>query len=506
MTRDVYSNYAIRRAAWQFLSGKAASALLTFIILLYLVRMLSVFDYGAYVVFIAGTEIGIALAGLGLPWLGARYIPEYRLRASGSDLGRLCLQLMLCQALALIALVAIVAFAMDIYLSWADLLAHRRASWFALALLLTEGLGRFVREGLMAPLILQGQARVSLVLRQSLFLTTIVAFSFAGSTELIWVLAAEVGASLAGYLVSVISFVWHLRSLRGQVGESGWQEPRVTNQWRIALRMYVAQLISLTYSPQVLINIVQRALGAESAAVFGFLRTLYEQVARYLPATLLFTVIRPKLMAIHLQGGVSGLTRQVNLVGKVSLFVLMPIVMIVALGGDGMVSLLSGGKFMGEGLLLLGLLIALVPCSQRQLLETVAVVTGRAGLCTFASVFGLLALPFMIYLLDQGFGLWAPVLAILFGQITLNATMLLGLKQIGYQADWRGATKLAASAIFAGLVSVGVPSIERNVIWLGLGCLLATLLFLALVWWLQAFTLEERQRFDGLIGRQLFTR
>lgn len=506
MNQDVYSSRGIRCAAWQFLSAKAVSAMLTFMILLCLVRLLPVAEYGAYVVLIAGTELGFAIAGMGLPWLAARYLPEYRLHATGPILARLCRQLLLWQFLALMVLAGIIALAMDAYLHWAGLAVHRGAAWFALALLVTEGLARFVREGLMAPLMLQGQARVSLILRQASFLAATAALSFASRPELIWVLAAEVAASFASCLVATLALGWHLGSLRGQNGVTGWQEPGIADQWRVATRMHITRLISLAYSQPVLINLVQRSLGAEAAALFGFLRTLYEQIARYLPATLLFTVIRPKLMASHLQVGMSDLARSVNFVGKLSLFVLLPIIVLVALGGDGLVSLLSGGKFTYGWSLLLGLLLALVPCSQRQLLETVAVASGRSGLCALSSAIGLLAMPLMIYLIDQGLGLWAPVLATLFGQFVLNTTLLLGLFQIGYRADWRGAIKLVASAILAGIVAGGVSSRESVMIWLALAWFVAVVVFLAMAWWLNAFTQEERQRLDGLIGRQLFAR
>lgn len=506
MSEGVYSAPALKRATWQFLTGKALSATLTFIILLWLVRLLPLAEYGAYVVLIAGTELGFALAGLGFPWLAARYLPDYRLHAGGSTLTRLCRRLILWQMLAFVVLAIVIVAVLDIYLTWAELSAHRTAAWFALALLVFEGLARFLREGLMAPLMLQTQARLSLVLRQLVFLAVIAALAYAGQADLVWVLAAEAFASVLGLLIAGIAITRHLHKLREQVAEPGWQEPRMVEQWRIALRMHAANIVTLAYGPQVFLNLIQRALGAEAAALFGFIRVLSDQVARYLPALLLFTVLRPKLMASHLQGSMPAMTWQVNLVGKLSLFVLLPIIVLVALIGDTLVSLLSGSKFTEGGSYLLGLLLALVPFSQRQLIETVAVAAGRAGLCTLGAVLGMLALPLMLLLLEMGFGLWAPVLAILFGQIIFNATVLTGLFRIGYKADWHGAAKLAVSAAVAWFVAAWALHIERSAIFLVAVCLLAMVVFVVLAWQTRAFTTLERQRMDNLLGRRLFAR
>jgi O-antigen/teichoic acid export membrane protein len=506
MSTEVYSVQALKRAAWQFLTGKALTAALTFIILLWLVRLQPLAEYGAYVVLIAGTELGFALAGLGLPWLAARYLPDYRLHADGSTLSRLCRRLILWQMLAFIVLAIVIAAMLEAYLNWVDLFAHRTAAWFALALLVVEGLGRFLREGLMAPLMLQAQARISLVLRQLVFLTAIATIAYSGQSELDWVLAAEAGASALGLIIAGIAIARHLRTLGEQAAEPGWQEPRIAEQWRVALRMHAAHIVTLAYGPQVFLNLVQRALDAEAAALFGFLRVLSDQVARYLPALLLFTVLRPKLISSHLQGGMAALAWQVNLVGKLSLFVLLPIIVLVALVGDTLVVLLSGSKFTEGGAYLLGLLLALVPFSQRQLIDTVAVAVGRAGLCTLGAFVGLLALPLMLVLLDMGFGLWAPVLAILFGQFSFNTTVLTGLYRYGYQADWHGAAKLGASAILAWLVAKWVLLIDSSVVFLVAACLLGTVVFLTLAWRTQAFTVLERQRLDGLLGRRLLAR
>lgn len=506
MTSEVYSGQAVKRAAWQFLSGKAATGLLTFGILLWLVRLLPAAEYGVYVVLIAGAELGFSIAGLSLPWLGARYLPEYRLHADGATLSRFCRRLASWQILALLVLAGMVALAMDAYLRWVDLSRYKTAAWIALGLLVTEGMLRFVCEALLAPLMLQGQARLALVLRQVAFLVAIAAVSLSGRAQVTWILAGELAASLLAWLVAGVAVVGHSRVVQGQRRATGWREPRVAEQWRIGLRMHAAYLMTLASGSQVFLSLVQRTLGAESAALLGFLQTLYRQVVNYLPATLFFSVLRPKLMASFLNGGMPALASQANLAGKLSLFTLMPLIVLVALGGDLLVSIVSGGKFAHGGALLLGLMLVLVPFSQRQLIESVAVGANRSGLCTLGSALSLPALPLMASLLASGFGLWAPVVAMLAAQLAFNATVTLGLAALGYRPDWRGMVKLASSGLLAWLVSNWLAGIDADhrLLSAELAIIVAVAAYLFLAWLLKPFTADERNRINAMAGRRIF--
>lgn len=506
MTADVYSGQAVKRAAWQFLSGKAATGVLTFGILLWLVRLFPAADYGAYVVLIAGAELGFSIAGLSLPWLGARYLPEYRLHADGATLRRFCWRLALWQALALLVLASVIALAMDSYLRWADLSRYRAAAWLALGFLVTEGMLRFVCEALLAPLMLQRQVRFVLVLRQVAFLVTIAVLSVTGFAQVPWVMAGQLVTSLLAWLLASVAVLQHLRALKGQRQAASWQEPRVVEPWRIALRMHGAYLMTLATGPQVFLNLVQRTLGAESAALLGFLQTLHRQIVSYLPATLFFSVLRPKLMAGFVTGGMPALASQANLAGKLSLFALMPLIVLVALGGDLLVTLASGGKFTQGGALLFGLMLVLVPFSQRQLIESVAVGANRSSLCTLGSALSLLSLPLMLSLLSAGYGLWAPVIAMLAAQVGFNATVTLGLAPLGYQPDWRGAVKLAGSGLLAWLVSNWAAGIvtEHPLRSVELAIIVAVPTYLFLAWWLEPFTTAERSRINAMAGRRIF--
>ena len=511
MRNTPYSESAMRRSAWQFLTGMAISALLTFFILIWLVRLLSIVEYGAYVIMVAGMELGFALSSLGLPWIAARYLPEYRLHASSSVLIGLCRQLIIWQVLALLAFIMLASMLLDVYLAWIKLERFLTVAHIFLLIFFIEGLGRFLRDALMGPLMLQGQARLSAILRQFSFLALISVLYFTDYGDLLWVVWAEIVASSLGMIIALFLLWRHLTGLRERMNQSEWSPPTLGEQWHIARKMYAAHLLTQTYSPQVFINLIQRTLGIEASALFGFLRSLQEQIVRYLPASLLFSLIRPKLVAGYVGGGgMVELTRNASLAGKLSLFVLMPLIAGIALVGDPLVAWLSNGKFMDSGWLLFGFTLTLVPFSQRQLIEAVAVISGHAGLCTSAAVSGLIILPFMWIMLQMGLQLWAPVIAIGLGYVLFNEIVVAGMsRQKNYRANCSGFLKLVMSVMVAYGVNM-LLHMEGSAIWISpqlpivLQCLLVVTVYLMLTWWIKPFAADERRRINSLIKCRAF--
>lgn len=506
MNSAPYSGAATRRSALHFLGGKAASGAITFVLLLWLVRVLPVHEYGVYVTLVAGVELGIPIAALGLYWKAARFIPEFRLNAPAARLIALAWRLWRMQALALAACSLVALVTMDTWLASLHLLAHREAALLMLALLLTEGMGRFTRECLLGPMLQQAAAQASLVSRGLVHLALLGLLVAAGRLSLTSIMLAELLASSLALAVALGGLLRVLKGLASLPGRADWTEPDGKHMWRLALQMYLSHLLTLLYSPQAFTVVLQKSLGAEAVAVFGFLRTLHDQLARYLPASLLFSVIRPKLVASFVGGGgIRELAANANLVGKLSLFVLMPFVIAAAVEGQALVDMLSGGKFAQTGWLLLGFMVALLPYSQRQLLETVAVASGHSAWCLPAAASGVLMLPLMLGMLTLGLGLWAPVAALCLGHLLFNAIVVLGMaRSEGYRADALGAAKLLLAAalawLAAGLVSRAPNGLDHAAVRIAT----AMLSYWVAAWWLKPFGSVERERLNRSLPRRLF--
>lgn len=519
MKADVYSGKALRLGAWHFLSGKAVSAVLTIIALLWAVRLLPVEQYAAYVTLVAVAEICLVVGTCGLPWMASRYLPEFKLQGSASAVRQLCVRLLGAQTLALLVVAIALAIGGGFYFRWAGLETQGDALPLLLAYIVVEGTGRFIRDALMSALMLQRDARQSLISRQFVVLAGVGAIAVLQLPTAFAILFVEALASTVATVWAVMRLLQRTRSGPEPVStmKSDWKAPRLGEQYGVAARMYLAHLLSLAYSPLVLVQFVQRLLGPEAAALFGFLRVLHDQLARYLPAMLFFSLLRPRLMADFVQGGISELGRNVNLAGKLSMFVLLPCIAVVAVSGTPVLALLSSGKFGEAGWVLLAFLLALVPYSQRQLLESVAVATGFSGLCIVGSGLSALVLPVAWATGMLSAGLWAAIAIIGAGHLAFDAILYLGLRaRVGYRLDAVGFCKLGISllvAVWAGellhraLMATdmlsGPGSEPGHGPWVFAAGFALTTYFLT-AWAVKPFSRSERDRINALARRRVF--
>ncbi len=506
MNGEPYSGAALKQSAWHFLSGRAASAVLTFIILLWVVRLLPVAEYGAYVTLVAALELAIAISTLGLPWMASRYLPEYRLHASGAILIRYTRQLMALLVSVLVLAGLLLLVSLKWLLATVDMLPYEDAARLYLLMLVAEGFGRHLRESALGPLLKQGIAQISLVMRNLVLLLLLGMALVARPVHLRDVVVAELVAATVAAVIALGGLIHYLRQHRDLRGESGWTEPAWQDMWHTARHMYFSQMITLAYSPQVFLILIRRYLGVEATAAFGFLRSLYEQVSRYLPATLLFSLIRPKLVASYVgQGGIDELSRNANLAGKLSLFVLMPLVVFVGLGGQELINLLAGGKFPHTGGYLFGFMLALIPFSQRQIVETVAVTSGLSQLCTVAAALSVLMLPLTYVLLEAGLGLWAPIFGMGAGNLLFNMVILLGIARLmAYHPDMVGFIKLMLASLATYLFAWFMPLPESGLCGLASVAAFTLASYLIASYFIRPFAQAERDRINRHLTRGLF--
>jgi len=500
-----YSSFAFKQATLYFLTGKIVSALLSLGILLLLVHLLPMKEYGTYVVLVAGMEITLAVTTLGLPWVALRYLPEFRLYASGKMLMHF-----VWQVVALISLsIAVSAFLLLAALPWllpSELTQYTDVVKLYLLLLFIEGLGRHIRESILGPLMQQGRVQISQVLRNLTFLLLIGIIVTQETAHLYYVVFAELVASMLGTILALYGLIQYLEVCRDLQGKDSWQPSKWLEMWRTAGHMYLSNLVAQIHNPQMFVFLIQRYLDLEATALFGFLRNLYGQVANYLPAALLSNLIRPKLAASFVsKGGMIELTRSVNLIGKLSMFALMPILIFVWLAGSELTSLLSGGKFNEVDYYLAGLLLTLIPLSQRQLLEFVAVVSEKSHLCFGGAVFGALALPMAYFLLESGQGLWGCIISIVMSQILFSGTLIIALMHTtAYHFDVIGFFKLIAAAVI-GFVFIQQLALSIQS-WLDLFfmAILSCILFLLVAYFIKPFYSDERERLNRLFNRNIF--
>jgi len=504
MNISPYSSSALRRSAVHFLTGKAISALLTLIIMLWLVRLLTLEEYGVYVVLLSGMELVLAITLFGLPWVAGRYLPEFRLHANGKVLAHFVWRILAWGGLFLLVGVLLLFFALPVLLP-VEFLPYEDAVRFYLLVLLVEGLGRYLRENVLGPLLLQGQAQISLVMRNLVLLLLLGILVTQDIAHLHQLVAIELLASILGVIVAMRGLIRYLQVHYDLPGRDEWQPPNRLEMRKIAYHTYFSHLAALTYSPQAFVFLVQRYFGFEVVALFGFMRNLYEQIARVLPAKLLFSLIQPKLVASFVGGGgMAELTRNANLIGKLGLFVLMPVLVFTWLVGDEFLNLFSGGKFNQTGYYLAVFFLALIPLSQRQLLVTIVVVSGNSNLILFGASLGMLVLPLAYWLLEAGqYEMWSPIIAIIIGQMIFNITLTTALAcTTNYRPDVIGLCKLVAMALVEFILIQQVAILMQDWFDLLIMAVLVLGIFLLMAYFVKPFRKEELMKLKLLINRK----
>ncbi|HYD31305.1 MAG TPA: oligosaccharide flippase family protein, partial [Azospirillaceae bacterium] len=425
MRSDLYSLDVVRRGLIFMVFGRAASAVLAVAAMLLTARGLSLVEYGVYSTLLAILALSLTYSGLGLDWVSSRFMPEYRVGAPTAEIRRFIGWFVTVRfaSLCLVAVVLLVAMgplsdAFNIG-QWTD------AVTLYLLVIVLEGQVRSMRSDIFDPLLLQDHTQGSATLRSLLFLA-LVAAQMPGGLTLHEVVSSDLAASGASVLVAFIQLgVILRRHLAGQEAKPDWRAPRLREIFSVAGHNYTGQLVASLANANTLLLVGASILGPAAVAGFGFCRNLTEQIRRYLPAQLLISVVRPKIVAaFSIDGRLTGIVERVQLLFKANLIILMPLVILAATCGDQVLSLLSGGKFADAWTVAVGFAVFLVLQSHRIVLSLVANIIGRAHLITVGSLVGIVSLPLAAGLALMGYGDKGLAAALVLGELAYHVVFV----------------------------------------------------------------------------------
>ncbi len=505
MSRDPYSFESFRSNTWHFLTGRVVSGVLSFCILMLLVRALPLAEFGAYVALTAATELLLSLSGMGLPWVVSRYLPEYRLQGS-ADKALWLVRHSTAWVLGILVLsCCVLTGSAALLLQGGNLQPYRTEFQLYMLLAVLEGLSRHFRDGVLGALMQQAQARAAQVLRQALFLGALLVLHFGQGLSLLAVVLSELLACTTALLLTS----WHLRTLFGSLG--GWvqaapDKPVATfaKLWRTGAQMFAAQLLSTPYQPASLLLLLQWHSGLEATALFGFLRSIYEQLCRYLPTALLFSLIRPKLVAAAVNGaGPVQMLGNAAFITRLSLFFTMPLLAFMAVAGPQALQLLAGGRLQTASPVMLAMTALVVVYGQRQLLEVCAVALNASRACLAAAALSLAALAVAAAAFHAGLAVWACIATLAAGQLIFTTALQRLLGGGGLPGPGLAHAKMALAGAIAAAAALASGVWVTG--WLGLALQLSVccLVALPLAWMLRPFTPAERERLNAFLGRRI---
>jgi O-antigen/teichoic acid export membrane protein len=451
MKSEAYSVHRFRKALLQFVGGRLAQAAARAVLVLALVRILPVRDYGAYMLISGTAELLLQVGSFGILPLMQRYLPQMLTTLPLERLKRFVAFLIAAQTVAL----TLIAFVLWSY--W-DTLAptfgmdpsQTASTRFGAWLFLIVPAFRFSTE-LLEAMLAQGQtARALMVFARAAAIVVLVVVK--DKIVLTDVLLVDVISTAFCVVVGWFSVRQMLITLH-RPDASGTLPVR--EMVRFAWHMALVGPMSATASPGAVRLVLANSLGLAETGLFSFLQSIERLVKRYLPATLLRNLIRPMLISRYLGQGKSELMKAgTGLLLKSNMLTVIGGVVVIAVCGDQIIWVMSGHKFQGAGLTLLLLYVNMIATSQRGVQEMVMQITGHTKQLWITSAVYPLAL-LLIWLL-AGHGLNVAVLVVTAGSITANslAAGVLQHKTDWFRVDFRGMSRMFLAGIAASLLGI----------------------------------------------------
>ncbi|MDO8413542.1 MAG: polysaccharide biosynthesis C-terminal domain-containing protein, partial [Gallionellaceae bacterium] len=212
-------------------------------------------------------------------------------------------------------------------------------------------------------------------------------------------------------------------------------------------------LVGQLYGPNIFKLLVTRILGLAQTAAFGFAQSITDMLRNYLPAHLLAGWLRPLMISRYLaRKKLSDLTDIVNLVLKLNLLGIIPLLVFFMVRGDAFGAWATGGRYLHVGDLLW--LLAVMVCLQtiHLLFAMITITVEQASANLAATCIAATSLPFSLILI-QTFGTEGAAWGLLSGEIIwlLSAGWLLSRRGFHIAWDITGTLRIALAGIVAGM-------------------------------------------------------
>lgn len=475
-----------------------------------LVRALSREEYGAYIALVALFEIlqlGSNLGGFAAVF---RYVPEFRSRNEMGLLQRLTRDLVVFRVITLTVCAAFLATASEQISGWLEMPWLADILHLYAVVVIFEGLARFTDQ-LFDSLLLQAYSQLSILLRNGLRLLGLAMLGGASLSNIafdleIWIVVEAV-ASFTGALLSVFLV---MRRIKWQPASEIVPEREIDYQ-RItayAFPAYLSQIVGLAQGPDMVKLLVARLADAIQTGAFGFAAALNGMLQRYLPVFLLIGMVRPLFVSARAQGRSNNeLVALASLIFKLNVFVIAPFLSVLAVMGDPIGRVLSGGKFPEAGTYLVALLILLLFQTLRTVMGLLALVAEESKAGLYGSVVGIGGIIVGI----AGFPHFGP-LALCAGLVLSEMLWCLVMQKalarhaLTFTSDLKGMLKIGGAAFLtvASLFVIRPLLPSTPIVALLIATTLAIGVFLVSTLGLKPFLKSERDLINRALPRPLF--
>lgn len=464
-----YGGKAVRKGMANYLTGRLYSGVVSLLIISLYVRYMTVQDYAAYTTLSAVGHVVALLSLLGMDRAALRYFPAARISGSVEALRHVVRTLSFVRITVLIFVAVVVILLSGPILAKLQLEGQTLALVMAMLFLLAHSTAHFQGYTLQS-LMLQKQLTQGLIvgLTARAVLILLIIWQF-GSITAVLGLAAMAAAEWLQ-----VAMQWH--NYRKHTNALARELPPPTSEWKpsykeifkyallnyhsTAMRQLTGsatlRLIGATYLPPVMI------------AAYGLFQALADRARVYLPVFLGRTLIEPVAMARYLRDrDFQALSEVLSVALKLNLLVLLPLLGWLALAGDPMLGLLTGGKYLEHRWVLLLSLVTLLPISHWALLELASNAVGASRFLARGSTLAAVGTVGFVVLSQPWAGLVGLVLTTAVASSLANGYVVNRLGRAGYKysVDVAGVLRIAFNAGMASATgwalawAVGGPAV-----------------------------------------------
>lgn len=508
-TDNPYDAFQVRRSLIHFIFGKGATAIIGIVLLLLVVRALPVNEYGIYIALLAVLEITQLASNLGLFAAAYRYVPELRSQNRGEALYRLLLRLSALRLLTLIAVVAVMGLLSTPIVELLNIKSYQQAFVLYGFVIISEGFARYL-DILFDSLLLQKYSQISVLVRNGLRLIglAILMTNVVGDISLINWVKVELLASFIGAVASALMLYRYSFNLKRKSPGLKDINTCLSSYLGFAGPSYLAQLIGLVYGPETTKLILTKIADVLQVGAFGFAASFIAMLQRYLPVFLLLGLVRPLFVSTHDSIDRNKRLNQLsNIVLKLNLFVLFPLIAFMVASGDHLASFLSGGKFPDAGSFLVILMVLLVFQTWHAVLGLVALALadGTSGL--YGTVLGLLGLLVGVAFLPK-YGAYSLCVGLVVSEMMWCGYVLFSLKKKGLEikSDWHGIGKI----FILSLIALFITQLNKQLFevtqlaGICLDIIIIGTVFTFLAYYIKPFTNDERNLINKILPYPVF--
>ncbi|MBL8469178.1 lipopolysaccharide biosynthesis protein [Methyloversatilis discipulorum] len=514
MTRSAapehYGRARLKRALLHFLTGRLLSGGLGIVSLVLIVRHLPAEQFGLYAAMLSLQVVFLAYSSFGIEPAMERYLPELRLRAGGAEVLRFVGTAIAIRLAFLLLAILSLRLVVPWIAQWLGITDVGRLLdayvWVILAVALMNIAGVALEA-----MLEQKTAQISAVVYAGVRFALILSGILAGSLDIAAVVRLDLYGALAAFGLSVIALIRLGLIDDGSVHPDGGRVPAgertIWGRFRLfAIKNFLAQMIMQTYGPHALRLAVTSLAGLLETARLGFAMSMSELVQRYLPATLLMRMIRPVFVSRYVERRDFGqLNAFANLVLKLNVLVLAPLLGFVAACGNEASAIVSAGRYTDVGWILFGVVLLLFPTSHQIVVSILANTLEENDIQIKSALVGLSGV-LIAWMLIPSYGAYGALIASIASAVAYNSTSALLLRQRGYayRVDSKGLARLfgaaAAGAIPAWALARGVDGLF-GLILAGASLLVV---YVAVASRYRAFSADERDMINRLLPKPVF--